>query len=175
MNQATGIPIGVDATQYCGYAQVANDRLGNVDFEIENTGTNPVVVWVAQYDGVTAPSGFAKIGSTYNIVPGGTMTKSYSILSKKIAFFGSGYNAAVGVGSTASSKVNITGTVRNPSNLRGAQFDIAAAGRTGWGTDPGWNSAELTKKWGTVNSTLNTTGYGAINLGGDGGATTNVP
>jgi len=82
------------------------------------------------------------------VVPGGTQTKHYNLLSKRVAFFGSGNTATDLSGSATSTKANITAVFRNPSDLRGAQIDIIAGGHRGWGFDEAFNRKELTKKWG---------------------------
>jgi hypothetical protein len=73
------------------------------------------------------------------VVPGGVITKSYVLLSKRVAFFGSG-----------NTSVNVSAVIRNKADLRNAQIDIVAVGRRGWGYDEGFNKLELKKKWGTV-------------------------
>ena len=142
MNQLSAIGFGTDATVFAGYAQSANMRLGNIDFVFENTGPNQAYIKLMQYDGTTSPSGFAVVGVPFTVAPGGTVTKSYVLVSKKVGFFGSG-----------STTVNISSVVRNKADLRGAQIDIVAVGRKGWGYDDGFNKPELKKKWGTVGST----------------------
>jgi hypothetical protein len=139
MNQLSSIGFGPDATVFAGYAQSANDRLGNIDFVFENIGANQAYIKLAQYDGTTSPSGYAQIGDAFTVVPGGVITKSYVLLSKRVAFFGSG-----------NTSVNISTVIRNKADLRGAQIDIVAVGRKGWGLDPAFNAPELTKKWGSV-------------------------
>lgn len=138
MNQLSSIGFGTDATVFAGYAESANDRLGNLDFTYENTGPNSAWIKLMQYDGTTSPSGYAQVGSAFSLVPGGVITKSYVLLSKRVAFFGSG-----------STTVNISTVLRNKSDLRGAQIDIVAVGRRGWGYDEAFNKLELKKKWGT--------------------------
>ena len=60
----------------------------------------------------------------------------------------------VGVSTTVrSTTVNISAVLRNPSDLRGAQIDISQVGRQGWGYDQAFNTPNLTKKWGSVDST----------------------
>ena len=46
--------------------------------------------------------------------------------------------------------------LRNKADLRGAQIDIVAVGRRGWGVDEGWNANELVKKWGSVTGPVST-------------------
>jgi hypothetical protein len=90
MNQVSAIGFGPDAEVFAGYAQSANERLGNIDFIVENTGSNTLYMTLGQYDGDTSPSGYAKVGTAFVVVPGGVQTKSYSLVSKRIGFFGSG-------------------------------------------------------------------------------------
>ena len=154
------------------YAESANDRLGAIDFCLENVGPNTAYIRLAQYDGATAPSGFATIDTTYTaspftanfqgfaVVPGGTVTRHYTLISKRVAFFGSGNTI-----------VNISSVLRNKSDLRGAQIDIVATGRRGYGYDEGWNRNELIKKWGSVTGPASTVsniaaGSGNINPSG---------
>jgi|PlaIllAssembly_1097288.scaffolds.fasta_scaffold1075673_1 hypothetical protein len=178
MNQVSSVPFGTDATVFQGYAESANDRLGAIDFVFENTGPNWAYIRLAQYDGVTSPSGFATIDTTYTttvpgtgyapvanflgfgVAPGGTSTRHYVLLSKRVAFFGSG-----------NTNVNISAVLRNKSDLRGAQIDIVAVGRRSWGYDEGWNRNELIKKWGSVAgpfSTQNNTQAGPGNINPNG-------
>lgn len=156
MNQLSAIGFGPDATVFAGYAQSANDKLGNIDFVFENTGPNSAYVKLMQYDGTTSPSGYALVGSAFTVVPGGQVTKSYVLLSKRVAFFGSG-----------NTTVNISSVIRNKADLRDAQIDIVAVGRKGWGYDDAFNKLELKKKWGTVSgpaSTQNNTQAGSGNI-----------
>lgn len=156
MNQMT-FGFGTDIQVFAGYAQSANDRLGNIDFIVENTGANTVVIQLKTYDGNTAPSGYANVGSPFVVVAGGAQTKSFNLLAKRVGFFGSG-NTTVGTtynsltGTVTGAKANITAVIRNKADLRNAQIDIVATGRRSWGYDEGWNSKELKKKWGSVNS-----------------------
>jgi len=139
MNQLSSIGFGTDANVFAGYAQSANDRLGNIDFVFENTGPNSAYIKLMQYDGVSSPSGFAVVGVPFTLVPGGVSTKSYVLLNQRVAFFGSG-----------STSVNISAVIRNKADLRGADISIVAVGRRGWGYDEAFNKLELKKKWGTV-------------------------
>jgi len=167
MNQVSSVAFGVNANVFQGYAESANDRLGAIDFVFENTGPNAAYIRLAQYDGVTSPSGYATIDTTYTaspftanflgfaVAPGGTVTRHYTLISKRVAFFGSG-----------STSVNISAVLRNKSDLRGAQIDIVATGRRSWGYDEGWNRNELIKDWGSVAGPINTaTPGGGINAG----------
>lgn len=147
MNQLSSIGFGSDASVFAGYAQAAGDKLGNIDFVFENTGPNAAYLRLMQYDGVTSPSGFAQVGSWMTLAAGGTLTQSYVLLSKRVGFFGSGNTI-----------VNISTIIRNKADLRGAQIDILASGRFGWGYDEGYNKLELKKKWGAVPGPVSTTG-----------------
>ena len=172
MNQVSSVPFGTDANVFQGYAESANDRLGAIDFVFENTGPNNAYIRLAQYDGVTSPSGYATVDTTYTaspftanfrgfaVAPGGTVTRHYTLISKRVAFFGSGNTA-----------VNISAVLRNKSDLRGAQIDIVATGRRAWGYDEGWNRNELIKDWGSVTgptSTSNNINAGPGNINPDG-------
>jgi hypothetical protein len=153
MNQLSAIGFGTDANVFAGYAQSAGDKLGNIDFVFENIGPNVAYIRLMQYDGVTSPSGYATLDTAYTtavgqisagfkgfaLVPGGTATRSYVLLNKRVAFFGSG-----------NTSINISTVIRNKSDLRNAQIDIVASGRRGWGYDEAYNKLELKKKWGTV-------------------------
>lgn len=147
MNQLSSIGFGSDASVFAGYAQSAGDKLGNLDFVFENTGPNTAYLRLMQYDGVTSPSGFAQVGAWITVVPGGCLTQSYVLLSKRVGFFGSG-----------NTTVNISTVIRNKADLRNAQIDIVAVGRRGWGYDEGYNKLELKKKWGTVPGPASTSG-----------------
>jgi hypothetical protein len=48
--------------------------------------------------------------------------------------------------------------IRNKADLRGAQIDIVAVGRKGWGYDDAFNKPELKKKWGSVTGPVSTSG-----------------
>jgi len=97
-------------------------------------------VQIREYDGTTSPSGYKNVGSAVTVVPRGTTTVHMNLLSKQIGFFGSGNTV-----------INVTTVMRNPSTLRGAQIDIVALGRRGFGYDsafdqkqfrsPGWGAA----------------------------------
>src|SRR5712671_4215413 len=100
MNQAT-LTFGTDATVLSGYAQAANERLGNIDFIVENTGDIDLFFLVRQWDGTTTPSGYAPVGGNATIRARGTKTLSYNLVSKRIGFFGSGIAATVTVPSNA--------------------------------------------------------------------------
>ena len=169
MNQLSSVGFGPDSTVFAGYAQSANERLGNLDFVFENTGPNTAYIRLMQYDGSTAPSGFAAIDTTYTstgflgfaVVPGGTLTRSYVLVSKVVGFFGSG-----------NTTVNISAVIRNKADLRGGQIDIVASGRKSWGFDEGFDRATLTKKWGSTTGPATTdhniqAGQGNINPSGN--------
>jgi hypothetical protein len=153
MNQVSTVSFSTDATVLSGYAQAANERLGNVDFMFENTGNIAAFVQVRQFDG-TAPSGYSNVGGGVTIQPRGTLTRSYSLLTKRVGFFGSGVAATVTLPDGTSrfvsaTSVNISANIRNKGDIRGAQIDIVATGRKGWGYDDAFNKGELTKKWGS--------------------------
>jgi hypothetical protein len=168
MNQLSSVGFGPNAEVYAGYAQAANERLGNISFVFENTGPNTAYIRLMQYDGVTAPSGFAAIDTAYTttgflgfaVAPGGVVTNNYVLVSKRVGFFGSG-----------NTTVNISAVIRNKADLRGEQIDIVAAGRRSWGFDEGFDRAIITKKWGTTAgaSTVSNTnaGQGLINPAGN--------
>ena len=128
MNQNSAIGFGTDATVLAGYAVAANDRLGPIDFVVENTGENTLTLFLREYDGTTSPSGWAQIGAGHTVVAKGVKTISTVLLSKTVGFFGSGATSA-----------NISSVLRNKANLRGAQVDIVQSGRKGWGFDDGFN------------------------------------
>jgi hypothetical protein len=178
MNQVSSVPFGTDANVFQAYAESANDRLGAIDFVFENTGPNWAYIRLAQYDGATSHSGFATIDSTYTttvpgtgyapvanflgfaVAPGGTTTRHYTLISKRVAFFGSG-----------NTLVNVSSVLRNKSDLRGSQIDIVVTGRRAWGYDEGWNRNELIKKWGSVTgpgTTVSNTAAGPGLLNPDG-------
>jgi hypothetical protein len=169
MNQLSSVGFGPDANVYAGYAQSANERLGNIDFVFENTGPNAAYIRLMQYDGQTSPSGFAPIDTTYTtggflgfeVAPGGVLTKSYVLISKRVGFFGSG-----------NTTVNISAVMRNKADLRGGDISIVASGRKSWGFDEGFDRATLTKKWGTTTGPASTSsninaGQGLINPSGN--------
>lgn len=139
-NQLSSVPFGTDIMRLAGYAQAANAALGNIDLCLENTGINTLTFQLKEFVGtVAAPltSGYSNIGATSTIVPKGVKTISYNLVSKRVGFFGSG-----------STTCNITATFRNPGDIRGAQIDLIATGRRGWGFDAAFNQGELTKKFG---------------------------
>ena len=141
MNQVSSIPFGTDATLLAGYAYRANDRLGNVDLVIENTGSNALYFQLKEQ---TNPSGaFVAVGAAQSIVPKGTKTVSYNLLSERVGFFGSGNTTA-----------NVSFVIRNKGNLRGAQIDIVVTGRRGWGFDPGFNQNSEVPTWGNPNNLI---------------------
>jgi hypothetical protein len=162
MNQLSAIGFGTDANVFAGYIQSAGERLGNIDLVFENTGPSQAYIKLMQYDGTTSPSGYAVVGVPFTVAPGGTTTKSYVLLNKRIGLFGSG-----------STTVNVSTVIRNKADLRGAQIDIVAVGRRGYGYDEAYNKAELKKKWGTVAGPASTSnniqaGNGNINPANEG-------
>lgn len=156
MNQLSSISFGNDATVLRGYAQSANERLGNVDFQVENTGNIALVFQLRQYDGSSSPSGYANVGAQVTVNPRGKRTVGYSLLAKRVGFFGSGVPATVTVNGVSqyitSTTANITAVIVNKGDLTGRQIDLVAVGRQGWGYDAGFAKPELKKKWGTSNA-----------------------
>ena len=154
MNQLSSIGFGNDATTLRGYAQTANERLGVVDFQVENTGDIPLVLQLRNFDGTTSPSGYANVGAQTTVNARGRKTLSYTLLGKRVGFFGSGVAASVTVEGVTkyvtSTTANITAVIANKGDLRGAQIDLVAVGRKSWGYDEGYAYTELKKKWGTV-------------------------
>ena len=136
LNQLSAVGFGTDATVMAGYAIGVDRYLGNVDFIVENIGSNTLWLTFKEYTGTginaaggstNAGSGYVSLGSALTIVPGGQLTQSLSVLSQQIGFFGSGNTEA-----------NISCIYRNPSDLRGAQIDMFIAGRKGWCIDPAY-------------------------------------
>lgn len=121
MNQQSSIGFGTDATVLEGYINAANERLGNIDLIIENTGRNDLYLVIKEQN---TPSGYAAIGAPISVVPRGVQTRSLNLLTKRIGFFGSGNTTA-----------NISTVIRNKGDLRGAQIDIVATGRRNYGYD----------------------------------------
>ena len=141
MNQLSSIGLGSDISVIAGYLLAANDRLGKFDIVVENNGLTDATIILKEYTGRTggvAVSGFEPIGSHFVVKAGGTLTRGYTLLSKKVGLFGSG-NATV----------NVSTVIRNKGNLRGAQIDIVNAGRRGWGFDPGFNTKAFKPVWGS--------------------------
>lgn len=133
-SQVSTIGFGSDATTLAGYAFRANERLGNIDLQIDNTGSNPLYFVVKEQ---TNPSGaFVNVSTPITIVPRGLKTISLNLLSKKIGFFGSGNTTA-----------NVQFTQRNPSNLAGGQIDLVVTGRRGWGYDAGLSAGDKQPDW----------------------------
>jgi len=148
INQLSAIGFGPDAQTMSGYAQAANERLGNFDLVIENTGANTLRFQLRTFDGTTSPSGYAAVGSAVVVVPGGTKTVSYSLVNKRAGLFGSGNTATDLSGSATSTKANVSVVIRNKADLRGGQIDICAGGHAGWGYDQGINPNVTSKNWG---------------------------
>ena len=141
LNQISGVPFGSDATLLAGYATAINERLGNIDFVVENTGPNTLWMEFREYTGVATPlaaSGYINLGAALTVVPGGVAHQSLSILSQQIGFFGSGNTTA-----------NISCVFRNPADRRGAQIDIFVVGRKGWSVDPGFPVKAYRPNWGS--------------------------
>jgi hypothetical protein len=139
MNQLSSVGFS-NIQQLSGYAQYANSALGNFDLTIENTGLNTLTFVAKEYPVSTAKggvSGYGIIGNFVSVVAKGVKTVSYNVVSKRIGFFGSGNTTA-----------NLSISFRNKADLRGAQIDIVATGRRGWGVDDAFNKGDLLKKWG---------------------------
>lgn len=156
MNQLSSVNFGNDATVLHGYAQTANERLGYVQFLIENTGNIPLVFQLKAYDGTTSPSGYANVGGPTTVNARGSRSVSYNLLAKRVGFFGSGVAATVTVNGvatyTTSTNANISVVWSNKAQLDGRQIDLTAVGRRDWGYDAAFNKPELKKKWGTVST-----------------------
>ena len=142
LNQLSAVPFGTDATVMAGYAISVDRYLGNVDFIVENTGTNTLWMEFKEYVGTAntpvAGSGYVSLGAALTVVPGGQLTQSLSVLSQQIAFFGSGNTEA-----------NISCVFRNPADLRGAGIDMFILGRKSWSVDPGFNYRARGPVWGS--------------------------
>jgi hypothetical protein len=170
-NQSSLISFNTDASRFSGYAMAAGSRLGAVDFIFENTGNIDAYIRVKAFvSPTTSPSGYSdvspvitgiapsgligtSIGPEIIVAAKGCVTRSFNLLSKRIGFFGSGIADTVNGVVVRSTTVNISSVMRNPSDLRGAQIDISASGRAGFGFDQGYNTASLTKKWGSIDAT----------------------
>ena len=148
MNQLSAISFGPDAQVMSGYAQAANERLGNFDLLIENTGANTLRFQLRTFDNASSPSGYAAVGSAVVVVPGGTKTVSYSLVNKRAGLFGSGNTATDLSGSATTAKANVSVVIRNKADLRGGQIDICSGGHVGWGYDQAFNKASVNKNWG---------------------------
>lgn len=170
MNQISTVGFGPDITVMAAYAQAANDKLGAVDFQFENTGNTTATIRLMAYDGSSSPSGFTPIATAtqqagqvagaFTIVPGGASTRGYVLINKRVAFFGSG-----------NTTVNITPVYRNKGDLRGAQIDIVTVGRKSWKYDDAFNRPELTKKWGSIDAAQGNVNPATNNPSYDGGKT----
>ncbi|MDD5305671.1 MAG: hypothetical protein PHS14_21440 [Elusimicrobia bacterium] len=119
-----------------------NERLGNINFIVENTGLNTLWLEFREFVGVAntpvAASGYVNLGAALQIVPGGTASQALSVLSEQIGLFGSGNTTA-----------NVSCVFRNPADRRGAQIDIVVVGRVGWGTDPAFPVKAYRPNWGS--------------------------
>lgn len=172
MNQISAIGFGTDINVLAGYAQRTNDRLGVFDLVVQNTGRPPLGVGnqpasgtsgpvlrfqLKEWDGTTSPSGWKNVGSYTEIVAGGTATIHCNMASKRLGFFGSGYDGSSGVTGAAANtpkpvSANVSVVMNNKSDLRGAQIDVVVGGRKGWGLDDGFPAGQLTPNWGTLNT-----------------------
>jgi hypothetical protein len=152
LNQQSLIGIGTDAAVLAGYAQAVNERLGNIDFIFENVGDKDAFIRVKELDKTSSPSGYADMSAAkgwlestpsiaqFTVVARGSLTRSFSLVSKQIGFFGSGVGG--------STKINVSTAIRNKGDLRGPQIDIVAGGRRGWGFGFAEDKAQIAKKWG---------------------------
>lgn len=131
--QSSKIPFGTNPAVFNGFVYRANDRLGNIDLIYENVGANTASILVQE---AVAPSGYTPVGGWFNVVAGGTLTRSYTLLSKKIAFFGTGNTV-----------VNVSAAIRNPADLRGEGWDLQIVGRKGWAYDPAFDTAAFEPNW----------------------------
>jgi len=156
LNQLSAVNFGSDATALRGYAQAANERCGPIDFIVENTGDIALVFQLRKFDGTTSPSGYANVGAQTTVAARGAKTISYTLLGKRVGFFGSGVAATVTVSGVSkyitSATANISASLRNKGDLRGSQIDLVSVGRKSWGYDEGYAYTELKKKLGTVSS-----------------------
>jgi hypothetical protein len=156
MNQLSSVNFGNDATVLHGYAQATNERLGYVNFLIENTGNIALAFQLRQYDGSTGPSGYANVGGQTTVNARGSKMVAYNLLSKRVGFFGSGVAATVTINGVSqlvtSTTANISVVWSNKAQLDGRQIDLVATGRRGWTYDDAFAKAELKKKWGTVST-----------------------
>jgi hypothetical protein len=134
MNQSSKVPFGSNASYLAGYAYRANARLGNIDLIFDNQGANDATIILKE---ATAPSGWTPITTWFTVVAGGNVTKSLKLLSKKVGFFGSG-----------NTTVNVSSAIRNPADLRGAEYDIVITGRKDWGFDPAFDTPAFEPNWG---------------------------
>jgi hypothetical protein len=141
MNQQSIIPFGTNAAQFSGYAQATGERLGAFDLVIENVGDATLTVSLKEFNGTTAPSGWVNLAgqTAFTVAARGKVTRSIRSMNKRIGFFGSGNTVA-----------NISTVVSNPGDLRGAQIDIVAVGRRGWGYDQGFPSDQTRAGWGAA-------------------------
>ena len=121
-NQISGVPFGTDATVLAGWAVTAGPALGNIDFVVENTGTNTLTF---QFKTLTTYGSYTpvttSVGAWFTVAPSGVVTKSLCLVSTTLGFFGSGNTTA-----------NITQNLRNPADLRGAGIDMFVTGKRGW-------------------------------------------
>ena len=166
MNQLSDISFGNDATTLRGYAQSVNERLGYVNFLVENTGYIPLVFQLRVYDGATSPSGYANVGAQTTINARGVRSLGYNLLAQRVGFFGSGVAATVTVNGVSqyytSTTANISVVYQNKGDLSGRQIDLYPVGREGWGYDPAFSHPELTKKWGAPATTIGPFGDNTI-------------
>lgn len=141
MNTVAGMPFGTDASVLVGYAFRANERLGNFDVVVENTGSNTLSAQARTLAGTT----WTPIEAFYTVVPGGNTTKHYSVVNTVLGFFGSGSTTA-----------NMSTVLRNKAGLTGAQIDLYVQGKKGWGWDPAYAKTAYQPVWGSPPDSPNT-------------------
>jgi len=143
MNQISKIPIGTDITKLEGFALTANAKLGAIDIIYENTGPNDCILELQQFVPTSGASGaYVPIGSSFSLKRGGTVSKSYVILSQRFGLFGSGPTT-----------VNMTVCIRGTSELKGGEFTLDYQGRTGWNNyDVAFDTAAYEPTWAPFNT-----------------------
>jgi hypothetical protein len=141
LNQQSIIGFGPDASALAGYVNATGERLGAFDLVIENTGDNTLTLSLKEFNGTTAPSGWINLAGqvAFTVVGRGRSTKSIRSMNKRVGFFGSGNTTA-----------NISTVIANHGDLRGAQIDIVAVGRRGWGYDQGFDPKTTRAGWGAA-------------------------
>ncbi len=126
MSQISVVGFGSDPTLSKVAAKItANDRLGKLELEFENLGNNSAYIQLKELNSGV----YTDLGSLFEVKPLGVLPKSLVLISKTIGFFGYG-----------NTTVNIHPFMRNPANLRGAQWDIEIEGRKSWSFDPAYNT-----------------------------------
>lgn len=149
-NQISVIGLGTDISKLAGYTVYGGARLGRVDLVMENVGDNTATLTIKEFaptwDGLSAsswasnktPSGtqtgtWTTVVANFTIGARATKTTKLVVVGKTLGIFGSG-----------NTTVNVTPILRNPANLRGAQFDIIQPGRAGFGFETGFDQTAFT-------------------------------